>query len=88
MLWLSLRDTSVNDERWKNKAGTSLDNIKFVPERWLVENIKQSSFTFGQGPRVCLGMHAALLEMKVWSMAASASSGHVHIQHQAVTLVL
>lgn len=65
VLWLFLRDTSVNDERWKDKAGTHLDNSNFVPERWLADDTKQSSFTFGQGPRSCLGMHAAQLEMKV-----------------------
>lgn len=72
--------TIVSVQPWSVHRDASVfpDPNKFVPERWLKQHdeteeqfnertkvMKSCIFTFGQGNRMCLGMHVALLEMKL-----------------------
>lgn len=51
------------------------DADRFRPERWLEESgapVKKEPkgfMPFGQGPRKCLGMLLAKMEMRVWSIS-------------------
>ncbi|KAF1845700.1 cytochrome P450 [Cucurbitaria berberidis CBS 394.84] len=52
----------------RNNAFYGEDAEKFVPERWLINEkrnfeLEAAQFTFGVGPRVCLGKDIAMMEM-------------------------
>ncbi|KAF1943484.1 cytochrome P450 [Clathrospora elynae] len=52
----------------RNKALYGEDAEEFKPERWLVSekrnfDLEAAQFTFGVGPRVCLGKDVAMMEM-------------------------
>jgi cytochrome P450 len=52
----------------RNKGFYGDDADEFSPERWLVSEkrtaeLEAAQFTFGVGPRVCLGKDIAFMEM-------------------------
>ncbi|KAH3902150.1 uncharacterized protein SCDLUD_001963 [Saccharomycodes ludwigii] len=63
----------------------------FYPERWLqfeneteaeyqkrIRNMERNMMNFGQGNRMCLGMHLALIEMKACLASIYGTSNNVH----------
>jgi hypothetical protein len=52
----------------KEEGGSHMDIMKgFKPERWLDNDTKPTKYTpFGEGPRYCLDVNLALVEMKVF----------------------
>jgi cytochrome P450 len=72
------RDTEINGYKFPAGSGVVLMTIAsnydpenypepevFKPERWLNKAEKHYQFSFGDGPKICVGQKLAMIEMKV-----------------------